>query len=383
MALPPASRWDEVDEMARVITLSVDHQPQQVECTCGDLDLILHERVVAQTEHGLVTGRVVAIPQAAAEAERPRARVVRRLTADDKATIAELKILDAKAFLYARRRITERNMEMRLLTVHHRFDAMQATFYFIAERRIDFRDLVRELAYQLRIRVEMRQVSQREAPQLLDGVGPCGRQLCCSGYIHEFQTVSVRMAKIQGISLSPPKLSGCCGKLKCCLRYEQDGYEAFHKGLPRHGAEVTVDGMKSKVLSHQYIRRITLVARGDGERVTVQSDALRAGAVEPVHSDQPLVASPAPLGSEAFPPRPQERSHRPPRSARPAHPERSPHPPRSAQQAPPQPAPAVPTTAAAGEVPAKHKRRRRRGRGHGRGGQGDSHGGQGEGPAQP
>ena len=344
--------------MARVTTISLDNRPLQLECACGELDLALHDRVVAQAEHGLVVGKVVTAPRPESD-ERPRARVMRRLTAEDEASVAELKILDAKAFLYAKRRIAERGMAMRLLAVHHRFDGNQATFYFTAERRVDFRALVRELAYQLRIRVEMRQVTQREAPQLLDGLGPCGRQLCCSGYIQQFQPVSIRMAKVQGISLNPTKLSGCCGKLKCCLRYENEGYEAFHKGLPRRGAEVTVDGMKSKVLTHQYVRRITLVARSDGERVKVPSDALRAGADAPVHSDR---APAPPPPAEVAPPKPKGR----PRPRR--------KPPKQVADATPR-KPDAKQEAAAPTAPKRKRRRRRRGRGRGRGG-GQGGGGQ-------
>ncbi len=349
--------------MARVTTISLDNRPLQVECACGDLDLALHDRVVAQAEHGLVAGRVVTVPRPVS-GERPSARVVRRMTAEDEASIAELKILDAKAFLYTKRRISERGMAMRLLSVHHRFDAKQATFFFSAERRVDFRDLVRELAYQFRIRVEMRQVTQREAPQLLDGLGPCGRRLCCSGYIHQFQPVSVRMAKMQGISLNPTKLSGCCGKLKCCLRYEQEGYEAFHKGLPRRGAEVTVDGMKSKVLTHQYVRRITLVARSDGERVTIPTDALRPGAPEPIHSDRP--PAPPVVPSEEAQPKAKARPRPKPKA------KSKPKPERQAAATPTKGRPEQEGAAA----PKRKRRRRRRGRGRGRGRGGQGGGGQ-------
>lgn len=355
--------------MARVTTISLDNRPSQVECDCGDLDLTLHDRVVAQAEHGLVVGKVIVAPRPE-RGERPNARVVRRMTAADEASVAELKILDAKAFLYAKRRIAEREMAMRLLSVHHRFDAKQAIFFFSAERRVDFRDLVRELAYQFRIRVEMRQVTQREAPQLLDGLGPCGRRLCCSGYIHQFQPVSVRMAKVQGISLNPTKLSGCCGKLKCCLRYEQDGYEAFHKGLPKRGTQVTVDGMKSTVLTHQYVRRITLVARSDGERVTVPTGALRPGATEPARSDSP----PTPSHPPALAPSKEARPKAKPRP-RPK-PESKPE--GQAAGTPPATARTEPEGAAA---PKRKRRRRRRGRGHERGNQGGGgqHGGQSRG----
>jgi cell fate regulator YaaT (PSP1 superfamily) len=331
--------------MADVVIVAVRNKTDAVECEAGSVSLKLHDRVVVQGEHGLAWGRVVRPPRTAPDDESPAARgcVVRLMTEEDERAVDHLKVLNAQAFLYARRRIAERGMAMRLLKVEYRFDAKQATFYYSAEQRVDFRDLVRELAYQFRIRVEMRQVSHREAPQVLDGVGPCGRQLCCSGHIRKFDQVSVKMAKAQGLSLNPSKLAGCCGKLKCCLRYEYDGYLEFNKGLPRCGAEVTCPAGVGKVVKHQYVQRLTLVRMADGETVEVPVEEL-------------LRASEKAAAGEARPAKRRQVATAPPSETAAAGPQR----------------PAVQVQAAAttdGEVatPTKRRRRRRRRRG-GKGG---------------
>jgi len=262
--------------MAELVTIALRNQTDPVECDSSDLPLRLHDRVVVQGEHGLAWGKVVRPPQPVAEeGQAPRqGRVVRCMSAEDEHTVEHLKVLNAEAYLYTTRRIAQRGMPMRLLRVEYRFDAKQATFYFSADQRVDFRELVRELAYQFRIRVEMRQVSQRESSQVLDGVGPCGRQLCCSGHIRKFDQVSVKMAKAQGLSLNPSKLAGCCGKLKCCLRYEYDGYVEFNKGLPRCGSSVSCCGSTGTVVKHQYVQRLTLVRLDGGDTVEIPCDEL-------------------------------------------------------------------------------------------------------------
>jgi len=287
--------------MAEMVSVSVRNKIEAVECETGSVPIKLHDRVVVQGEHGLAWGRVVRSPRATPDEARSAApgRVVRVMTEEDERAVDHLKVLNAQAFLYARRRIAERGMAMRLLKVEYRFDAKQATFYYSAEQRVDFRDLVRELAYQFRIRVEMRQVSHRESPQVLDGIGPCGRQLCCSGHIRKFDQVSVKMAKAQGLSLNPSTLAGCCGKLKCCLRYEYDGYVEFNKGLPRCGADVQCPAGVGKVIKHQYVQRLTLVRMADGETVEIPVEELlrlaenrAAGEARPATRPRAVIASP-------------------------------------------------------------------------------------------
>jgi cell fate regulator YaaT (PSP1 superfamily) len=297
--------------MADVVTVAVRNKNEAVECDTGSVPLKLHDRVVVQGEHGLAWGRVVRSPRPTPDDAPSSAhgRVVRRMTDEDERAVDHLKVLNAQAFLYARRRIAERGMAMRLLKVEYRFDAKQATFYYSAEQRVDFRDLVRELAYQFRIRVEMRQVSHRESPQILDGIGPCGRQLCCSGHIRKFDQVSVKMAKAQGLSLNPSKLAGCCGKLKCCLRYEYDGYVEFNKGLPRCGADVQCPAGVGKVVKHQYVQRLTLVRMEDGETVEIPVEELQrlaekraAGEVRPAKRPRAAAAPPSDVAPSPPPP---------------------------------------------------------------------------------
>jgi cell fate regulator YaaT (PSP1 superfamily) len=323
--------------MADVVSVAVRNKTEAVECDTGSVPLKLHDRVVVQGEHGLAWGRVVRSPRAIADEGSSSAygRVVRRMTEEDERAVDHLKVLNAQAFLYARRRIAERGMAMRLLKVEYRFDTKQATFYYSAEQRVDFRELVRELAYQFRIRVEMRQVSHRESPQILDGIGPCGRQLCCSGHIRKFDQVSVKMAKAQGLSLNPSKLAGCCGKLKCCLRYEYDGYMEFNKGLPRCGAEVQCPTGVGKVLKHQYVQRLTLVRMADGETVEIPVEEMqrlaekratgetrpakrhrataappRDAVVRPPHDQAPQTAAPGTEGDVESPPAKRRRRRR-------------------------------------------------------------------------
>ena len=136
-------------------------------------------------------------------------------------------------------RIRDRRMSMKLVQVDYLFDGSKAIFYFCAEGRVDFRELVRDLAQALHTRIEMKQIGARDETKLIGGVGPCGRELCCSTWLREFQAVSVKMAKEQGLSLNPSKLSGMCGRLKCCLRYEYETYLELRRGLPRVGARVT------------------------------------------------------------------------------------------------------------------------------------------------
>lgn len=345
--------------MAEVVTIALRNQTDPVECDASNLPLKLHDRVVVQGEHGLAWGKVVRPPQAAPdEGEAPRqGRVVRCMSAEDEHTVDHLKVLNAEAYLYTTRRIAQRGMAMRLLRVEYRFDAKQATFYFSADQRVDFRELVRELAYQFRIRVEMRQVSQRESSQVLDGVGPCGRQLCCSGHIRKFAQVSVKMAKAQGLSLNPSKLAGCCGKLKCCLRYEYDGYVEFNKGLPRCGSEVSCCGSTGTVVKHQYVQRLTLVRLDGGDTVEIPCDEL----VREQERPAPREGRPARRDKDAPPRRGEGR--------------RAPAGPTGAPTPPPAPAAVPPPVTAAEAAPAgretptgePRKRRRRRRRRSGKG----------------
>lgn len=171
--------------------------------------------------------------------------------------------------------IRDLQLSMKLITVSYQLDASKAVFYFFSEGRVDFRQLVRDLAHGLRTRIEMRQIGSRDEAKLTGGVGPCGREICCATWLREFQTVSVKMAKAQGLSLNPAKLSGMCGRLKCCLRYEYTTYLELQRSLPGIGARVVSLKGDGEVSRHNLLRQTAFVRRHeDGVEVEVTLEDL-------------------------------------------------------------------------------------------------------------
>jgi cell fate regulator YaaT (PSP1 superfamily) len=182
------------------------------------------DRVIVQTDSGPNVGSVVPTIQAAAERQNLPAdsahRVVRRATADDVIVRLKRQQREREAHHLALLKIRERGLEMKLTRVEQLFDGSRMIFYFTAEGRVDFRELVRELAAEFHTRIEMRQIGARDEAKMLGGYGSCGRPLCCTTWLNSFEPVSIKMAKQQDLSLNPSRLSGLCGRLKCCLRYE-------------------------------------------------------------------------------------------------------------------------------------------------------------------
>jgi cell fate regulator YaaT (PSP1 superfamily) len=170
---------------------------------------------------------------ASAKNKGPKAirKILRKATEDDVAREAKNREREAEAFRIAQDMITEREMPMKLIRVDYSFDASRATFFFFSENRVDFRELVKDLAYKLKSRIEMRQIGVRDVARMIGGFGPCGRELCCSSFLKNFEPVSIRMAKKQEMVLNPAKISGVCGRLLCCLSYEYEMYEANKKDL--------------------------------------------------------------------------------------------------------------------------------------------------------
>ena len=164
-------------------------------------------------------------------------KVLRKATEDDIAREEKNREREAEAFTIAQDMITERELPMKLIRVEYSFDASRATFFFFSENRIDFRELVKDLAYKLKSRIEMRQIGVRDVARMIGGFGPCGRELCCSSFLKNFEPVSIRMAKKQEMVLNPAKISGVCGRLLCCLSYEYEMYEANKKDLAGPAAD--------------------------------------------------------------------------------------------------------------------------------------------------
>ncbi|MFV0496690.1 MAG: regulatory iron-sulfur-containing complex subunit RicT [Candidatus Fimivivens sp.] len=199
------------------------------------------EAVIVETARGLECGVVAVANREVAEEEivKPLKQVVRLATAKDVAQMEENRKREAHAFEVCQQKILDHKMDMKLVDVEYTFDNSKILFYFTADGRVDFRDLVKDLAGVFRTRIELRQIGVRDEAKMLGGLGICGRVFCCSSFLSDFQPVSIKMAKEQGLSLNPTKISGTCGRLMCCLKYEQNAYEDLLRTTPRVGTAVS------------------------------------------------------------------------------------------------------------------------------------------------
>nr|WP_302975144.1 stage 0 sporulation family protein [uncultured Ruminococcus sp.] len=206
--------------------------------------------VITETARGTECGEVAIankqIPKEQVTA--PLKQILRVATREDRRTLEQNRKKEERAFQVCQQKIAYRNLKMNLVDVECTFDNSKLLFYFTADNRVDFRELVKDLAAVFRTRIELRQIGVRDKAKILGGIGICGREFCCKGHLQDFQPVSIRMAKEQGLSLNPTKISGCCGRLMCCLKYEQNVYEELLRITPKVGAVVAMqDGTKAKV----------------------------------------------------------------------------------------------------------------------------------------
>ena len=209
------------------------------------LDIKMNDKVIVETARGVECGEVVITRREIDEAQfaNPVKPVIRIATKQDFAAIERNKQKEKEAFRICEEKIKLHKLKMSLIDVECTFDNSKLLFYFTAENRIDFRELVKDLAAVYRTRIELRQIGVRDEAKMLGGLGICGQPFCCSRFLGEFQPVSIKMAKEQSLSLNPTKISGTCGRLMCCLKYEQDSYEELLKTTPKAGAIVkTADG---------------------------------------------------------------------------------------------------------------------------------------------
>ena len=196
--------------------------------------------VVADTAKGLDLGEVViGIREVEESANAPVRKIVRIATQQDIQHSTENREKEKEAYQTCQKKIAEHQLDMKLVSVEYAFDNSKILFYFTANGRVDFRSLVKDLASVFKMRIELRQIGVRDEAKMLGGLGPCGRPICCGAFLDEFQPVSIKMAKEQNLSLNPTKISGVCGRLMCCLKYEQEHYEQTRKKMPKTGREVS------------------------------------------------------------------------------------------------------------------------------------------------
>lgn len=239
--------------------------PKKLEFKRGD-------HVIVETARGVEYGTVV-MPPTDVEDEKviqPLKSVIRKATESDTKTEQRNREKEKEAFKICLEKIQKHNLEMKLIDAEYTFDNNKVLFYFTADGRIDFRDLVKDLAAVFKTRIELRQIGVRDETKILGGIGICGRALCCHTYLADFVPVSIKMAKEQNLSLNPTKISGICGRLMCCLKNEEDTYEDLNRKLPNTGDFVTTDdGLKGEVFSVNVLRQLVkvIVDAGDEKEI--------------------------------------------------------------------------------------------------------------------
>lgn len=228
------------------------------------------DHVIVETARGIEYGRVVMAPKEVPEEDvvHPLKEVLRVATADDEEKEKQNRVKEREAFKICQKKIREHELDMKLIDAEYTFDNNKVLFYFTADGRIDFRQLVKDLAAVFKTRIELRQIGVRDETKILGGIGTCGRCLCCHTYLSEFAPVSIKMAKEQNLSLNQTKISGVCGRLMCCLKNEQETYEELNKKLPGLGDAVTLpDGIQGTVQSVNVLRqRVKVVIEVNDEK---------------------------------------------------------------------------------------------------------------------
>lgn len=235
------------------------------------LNLRKDQDVIVETARGLEYGKVKIGPKgvSATEITPPLKKVIRVASEKDQAQYQENQDKEAHAFRVCLEKIKQHQLEMKLIDVEYTFDRNKVIFYFTADGRVDFRELVKDLASVFRTRIELRQIGVRDEAKMLGGLGPCGRSLCCATFLGEFDPVSIKMAKEQNLSLNPTKISGICGRLMCCLKYESEGYRESNHLMPRVGSKVEYQGQEATVLEQNNLKETVIIQLLEGEPIEV------------------------------------------------------------------------------------------------------------------
>lgn len=238
----------------------------------GELEIPVNANVIVETVRGIEFGQVV-VPNRDVPDEQivaPLKKVIRIATEEDRLHYEENAKKEKEAFDICLKKIKEHGLVMKLIDVEYTFDNNKVLFYFTADGRVDFRELVKDLAAVFKTRIELRQIGVRDESKMMGGIGVCGRTLCCKSFLGEFQPVSIKMAKEQGLSLNPTKISGTCGRLMCCLKYEQDAYEEILSRVPKVGAIVDTPEGQGTVMEIGLLKELVKVKMDKGNETDLK-----------------------------------------------------------------------------------------------------------------
>ncbi|MDD3416641.1 MAG: stage 0 sporulation family protein [Lachnospiraceae bacterium] len=258
----------------------------------GDHVINKGDSVIVETARGVEFGIVVSAPKDVEDSKviQPLKVVLRVATKEDKATEINNREKEKEAYKICLEKIKKHELEMKLIDAEYTFDNNKVLFYFTADGRIDFRELVKDLAAVFKTRIELRQIGVRDETKIVGGVGICGRVLCCHSYLSEFAPVSIKMAKEQNLSLNPTKISGTCGRLMCCLKNEEDTYEHLNRKLPNVGDFVTTDnGLKGEVQSVNVLRQLVKVIVEVDDEKEIQEYKVEQLKFKPKHNKKEKV----------------------------------------------------------------------------------------------
>ena len=250
--------------MPRVVGVRFRNSGRSYPFDPSGFDLRVGDTLIVDTVRGLEFGHVCEPPMEVPpeRVSSPLKPILRKATDEDRMRVEENRKHEKEAFVVCREKVRTRGLDMQIVDAECAFDGTKLTFYFTAEGRIDFRELVKDLASVYRMRIELRQIGVRDEARMVGGLSICGRELCCSSFLREFMPVSIKMAKEQNLSMNPAKISGACGRLLCCLKYEQEAYEDANSRMPRAGAIVmTKDGRGTVADIH--VLKETLLVRLD------------------------------------------------------------------------------------------------------------------------
>ncbi len=236
-----------------------------------DIEMKVEDHVIVETTRGLEVGRVVTSPREveASDVARPLKPVARMAEPDEIDHADKFEAKERKAVSDSGRLVAELGLPMKILSAEYSLDGKHLTFFFSSEERVDFRDLVRDLAGRFRARVELRQIGARDEAKLIGGFGRCGRELCCASFLSDFTPISIRMAKEQNLPLNPMKISGVCGRLLCCLSYENEQYRDMKRHMPKSGQHIETPMGPARVINSNPLRETVFVELENRVRVDV------------------------------------------------------------------------------------------------------------------
>jgi cell fate regulator YaaT (PSP1 superfamily) len=263
--------------LKNIVGIKFKEEGKTYSFSAENLQLKKHDKVVVNTDNGLTMGTVVSevTPTPADKLPENLKEVIRKTTEEDLKIREKNEQFEKDAFSFCLAKIREKDLPMKLVNVECLLDKSKTIFYFTAENRVDFRELVKNLVQKFKTRIELRQIGIRNGTRIIGGVGACGREICCARFLHNFDRVSIKMAKEQNMSLNPEKISGLCGRLMCCLAFEYDTYLDMKKSLPKCGKKIVTSEGEGKVIRQNVFQGKISVELKDGKEIDIDIEDLQ------------------------------------------------------------------------------------------------------------